>query len=365
MMIKNALCAASLAFGAFAASAPVSAALTLPNAGYYTYGNANSYSLPILANYADLASPIINGTGPGNPYYVNSTPGTIKDQVVIYTGASGSDVTTNAAGFDNAYGVPNGKTQPYASIGQNLGVANPGDKAGIVNNTSSTWDANLLNLKGFLDGGQALFLFNNNDTNSDQNLAAWAKLWLTDANNDVYGRYLYFSNTGSAYGSGGVPNGNATTYNPGDVTPSIGNLASTDMVLSGGSLCIGSNGDVIHAGACAGGDPAGSKTINHNLGANQAAYAIDVPLLNSWLKDLFKLGDSDLDDYTLHMDLRLGCQEGSGGWSDCKDIAIDNGFEQLFLVSSNSDFSVPEPSSLVLIALAFIGLGVSSVRSRN
>lgn len=343
-------------------------ALTMPTEGYYTYGNANSYSLPILANYYDIATN--TGTGPGNPYYVNSTPGSIKDQLVIYTGASGADVTTNAAGFDNAYGVPNGKTQPYASIGQNLGVADPGNKTGIANNDALTWDANLASLKGFLDGGQALFLFNNNDTNADQNLAAWAKLWVTDTNNSVYGgRYLYFSNMGAIYGLGGVANGDATTYNPGNVTPSIGSLFSTDMVLSGGSLCVGANGDVIHAGSCAGGDPAGSKTINHNLGANQAAYAIDVPLLNQWLNTLFGLDNGTLGGYTLHMDLRLGCYEQStsnpGGWVDCTDIAIDNGYEQLFLVSTNSDFSTPEPSSVALLGLALLGLGGRKLRNRK
>lgn len=355
---------ASLTFGVAVVSSGQAFALTLPANSYYTYGNANSYSLPILANYYNVN--FGGGTGPGNPFYVNSTPGAIKDQVVIYTGASGQGVDTNVAGFDNAYGVPNGSQTAYASIGQNLGVTNPGDKTGIANNLPTTWDANLLSLKGFLDGGQALFLFNNNDTNMDQNLAAWAKLWLTDASNTVYGgRYLYFSNTGFAYGAGGVPIGDATTYNPGNVTPAIGNPLATDMVLSGGALCVGADGNVIHAGSCVGGDAAGSKTINHNLGANQAAYAIDVPLLNGWLNTLFGLDDQTLGGYTLHMDLRLGCYQGSGGWRDCTDIAIDNGYEQLFLVSNKSNFSTPEPSSLALLGLALLGLGGRKLRNRK
>ena len=213
-------------------------ALNLPtNTGYYTYGNTNSYSLPILAYQYDLA--FGGGTGPGNPFYVNSTPGNIKDQVVIYTGANGVDVRTNAAGFENAYLTPNGSSPVFASTRGAVNVTDPGSKAGIVNPTSDTWDASLLALKGFLNGGTAAFLFNNNDTNQDQNLAIWAKLWITGGDNSVYnGRYLYLSNTGSAYGFGGVPNGDATLYNPGDVQPVSEGLFASDYVLSGGSLCV-------------------------------------------------------------------------------------------------------------------------------
>ncbi|MEZ0186611.1 MAG: hypothetical protein AB9Q23_09540 [Candidatus Reddybacter sp.] len=83
---------------------PVLAQTTvLPGAGYVTYGDANSYSLPILQEFVAVESP-----GPGNPYYVKSTPGAIKDLVVVATGANGGPVTTNANGMDKAYDTPNG-----------------------------------------------------------------------------------------------------------------------------------------------------------------------------------------------------------------------------------------------------------------
>ena len=148
--------------------------------------------MPILANIYDIN--FGGGVGPGNPFYIASTPGAIKDLVVIYTGSSGTGVTTNAAGFDNAYGTPSGQGD-YASIAGAVDITNPGNKAGIVNNDANTWDANLLALKGMLAGGTAQFMFNNNDTNADQHLAVWAKLWLTDGAGAVYnGRYLYLSN---------------------------------------------------------------------------------------------------------------------------------------------------------------------------
>lgn len=327
----------SLAIALVAPFASVAAPLNLAGQGYYTYGNANSYSLPIMA--AGYAAVNGGGVGPGNPYYVNSTPGAIQDEVVIYTGANGNNVNTNTAGFDNAYGAPNG-TKAFASIAGAVNMTNPGNKAGIANNNANTWDANLLSLKGFLNGGNALFLFNNNDTNADQNLAVWAKLWLTDGSNSLYnGRYLYLSNMGAAYGFGGIPNGDASTYNPGNVLPTTG-FASTDYVLSGGNV---------------GG-------INHNLGANQAAYAADVPLLNAWLGTLFALGDSALGGYTFHLDLKLGC-DPQGAWTTCDNVKIDNGFEQLFLTSSKSDLQIPEPASLGLFGISLAGLAL--VRRRN
>ena len=324
------------------------APLDLSTEGYYTYGNTNVYSLPLSARDYDIANG--GGVGPGNPYYVESTPGAIKDLVVIYTGASGTGVTTNTAGFDDAYGAPNG-TVPYASIDGAAGMTAPTAKAGITNNDVNTWDANLTSLKSFLtvDGviGDALFLFNNNEVKSEgglnESLAIWAKLWITDAANDLYGRYLYLSNMGAAYGFGGTLNGDATLYNPGDILPQATNsYGSTDYVLSGGAV----------------------EGIDHNLGANQAAYAADVPLLNNWLNTLFALNGDALGGYTLHLDLKLGC-DPAGSWASCTGVDIDNGYEQLFLASSLTSLDVPEPATLALFGAALAGLAFSSRRRRG
>ena len=320
--MKKLLVCAAIACGLplMAQAAPID----LTGKGYITYGNVNSYSLP-LAN--------IN---------VPSGPGQIKDLVVIYTGADGGPVRTNTAGFDNAYLTPSGQAGgDFASIAGAIGVDSPGNKAGIANNDANTWDANLLSLKGFLAGANPLFLSNNNDTNADFNLAVWAKVWITDANDALYGRYLYLSNEGAAYGAGGTEFGDATLYNPGDVLPTTG-FGSTDYVRSGDELF-------------------GEK---HNIGADRAAYAADVPLLNQFLATLFALGDGALSNYTLHLDLKLGC-DPNGNWASCDSVKIDNGYEQLFLASSMADITVPEPGSLMLAGLALLAAGAAGRRARR
>lgn len=354
--ISRGLLALTALTGAMCAGNASAAVLDLTGQGYYTYGNTNSYSLPIIAYQYDLANG--GGTGPGSPYYVASSPGQIKDFVVIYTGAAGTDVTTNAQGFEDAYQTPNGSSPSYAST-DGTNVISPTGTAtkGITTYYSNTWDANVGALTTFLDGGNPLFLFNNNDTNNDQNLAIWAKLWITDPNGNLYNnRYLYLSNMAGQYGAGGVPMGDATIYNPGNVAPQFYPGGGTDYVLSGGSLCVSkTTGQVTGTPPCA----AGSEAINHNLGANQAAYAADLPLLNDWLATL--AGNLNVGEYSLHLELVLGCDAVLQG--NCDNFQIDNGYEQLFLVSSKSDVpNVPEPGSLVLVGLGLAGLAYARHR---
>lgn len=328
-----------------ASSAVAEIALNNPYNVYQSYGNVNVYSLP----YQSLIYEKLFGSA--DAYKVMSTPGAIKDQVVIYTGAEGGDVTTNVSGFDDAYLAPNGVKAPFATT-SGINTTVPTAKAEIANSSDNTWDASLLAMKSFLQGGDAYFMFNNNDTNEDQNLAIWAKIWVTDETNALYGRYLYLSNMGQLYGFQPLPGGDASAYNPGNLSdPLVSGTGNTDYVMSGGNVCF--DGTTLAPEVCDG----DSIKVNHNLGANEVAYTGVIPVLEGYFDDLFIKSDLELAGYTLHIDLRLGCDPRWG--ETCDSIKIDNGFEQLWLMAGNVPHRVPEPGVLAMIALGLLGLAAT------
>jgi hypothetical protein len=336
---------------------------------YVTYGDGNSYALPVNALIYDAAQG--GGTGPGNPFYVVSTPGAIKDLTVVATGASGTPVNTNYTGSDNAYPTPNGTGAPdYFSTGT---VADPGGAGEFTGDVSQTWDVTLAALAAFLSGDSPVFFFNNNQVNSgastNQNLAAWAQLTVTDSTGaivkDTFGNdAIYdFTNEGGKYagiadGGGGVPLGDPTAYTHTGAldNPLVGTNAATDYVLSGGLLCT-------NAGLLVSCSAPHDTEINLNLGANQAAYAIVFPELNALLASL-----NGAAGYTLHVDLRFGCDPAVvDKTTDCVARSLNNGYEQVFISSATSviNFPVPEPGMLALLAISFIGLGWTTMRARN
>jgi hypothetical protein len=364
--MRKAITTSVVAVAVAALSSGVASALDLSTAGYVTYGDAQSYALALL-NYQAVGS-----NNPGDPYYVNSTPGAIKDLVVVATGASGTGVTTNVTGMDNAYATPNGKNgSPFFST-QNGSTFNG---TSITNNSANTWDSSVAAMLNFLSGQEMIFFFNNNQINSGgtslQSLAAYAQAWITAPDGSIYapngGTGVFdFTNRDQPYdvvpNGGGVPLGSVGAYSntTGVSAPIAGDNTHTDYVLSGGQLCVDIVGNFVDCNS-----NAAVLKVNNNLGANQAAYALIVPELNAELATL--AGNPNASQYTLHVSVWLGCDPSitdpatvctSTPWGR----SLNNGYEQIFIGTSNAVVQVPEPGTLFLIGLALAGVGFTVYR---
>ena len=399
--------------------------LNNPLITYVSYGDGRSYSLPI-AELTCNANP--GGTFNGvdcTTYRVPSTPGHIQDLVVIATGAEGKQVTTNFSGMDNAYSTPSGVSGSIYFTPQSntdgLGTSR-GFTGTVQNNDPTTWDTSLAALRTFLNNGldDPIFFFNNNQVNSgdstNQHLAAWARLWITDAAGNIVqfangAESLLFANrtpiTGpnSCLGGGGAPSAYAIVPNgggcpnlvdpnntvnfvdpgsPGDdpfsgqnagplsVPPGTG----TDYVLSGGRVCLDANFFPLTCGS----PGVVYNNIDHNLGADTVAYAIIFPELNTALDTLFgSLTPGQLADYTFHLDVRFGCdktkqeKDKKGNLvtvedpanPECVGRSLNNGYEQLFLGSTSSvPTGTPEPGTLALLG-GILGIWAVSRRVRR
>jgi hypothetical protein len=364
-------------------AAPTCAPLNLPPAtaqNSVTFGNTISYALPLLG--------IDYKTGPGQ----------IQDCVVNGTGASGTGVTTNPAGFDNAYPTPSGTGGlPYFSTGDaTTPPAAPNNM--FLGQSPTTWDMQVGALTSFLGTGNVpIFMFNLNQVNSgaaeNQKEFLWAQLVVKTATGTVVSPYFYFSavtnNTGLP--NFGIPGGDPTTFlgtqtaatntypvgtdpsgtfplggpcgDPSVVgSPSCG-TSGQYMVQAQGAVCLDGPVGVGVPVPC--GSPGAGNPINLNLGANDAAFAAVIPNLDALLASL---APTDV----IQIDFRMGCNpdtigpfvgtpSSQSGLSACPaGSPLNNGFEQLFIIPGMTN--IPEPSTLLVFAFGLIALGAYSRR---
>ena len=336
-----------LALGTLLAALPLAAAaaptIDLTGAGYVTYGDANSYSLPV------------------NGLQVMSGPGQITLFTKLGLGANGQ-LDNGTAGMDDAFDTPQANTiNGFRMTSSN----EPGSLEGAWDR-NGWWDSTLSALDSAIDFStySMVFFFANNETggSANDNLAAWAQVELTRISDDTSLGLFEFTNDADGDGvqgygpppaGGGVLGGDVTAFTSAGDAPVL-----ADFVMSGGEVCLDASNALVD---CSG--PGVVASFEHNLGGDRAAYALVLPELDALIAGLL-VGGADLSDYALHVQYRLGCgsdalfptiTQGANTLCD-PSYALNGGDEKVFIGTQLAVVNVPEPTSVLLLATGLIGL---------
>jgi len=324
----------SIVMSALALASQAAFAINLPT------GPCNGQNCLQFTDFQVYSLTLLNGgSSNSGPYAVDATPGSIKDYVVVGVN-NGGQAQTNIAGIDNAYNTPsanNIKTFTNMTTDTTNGPAS-GD--------GNSWQASISTLASQFVGSKFVGFFAFNETGTQggstatnlldggPDLLVWAKITLVDIQNTLNNKSFYLQPTGSALSNdplaNPLPPSNATGF--GDTGP---------WAYVHGSICM--NGGVFTGfpdanGVCAVGQPKAQT----NTGQNNAAFAI----YNQQLDDEIHNKNTIFD--TLQIDWQMAYINGGG----------ETAWIQPF--GTRDDNNVPEPTTLALLALAFIGLGANS-----
>jgi hypothetical protein len=272
---------------------------------------------------------------------VQSSPGQIQDGVVIATGTNSNPATTNFAGMDNAFSTPSGQIGG-TSFSTTTAGTDPinGPAAGDV----QAWDSTIAAFLTFLDGSSPVFFFNQNQENSGdaapgcpgaltaQDVCVYGSITLVDLDNPANNVTFELEAPTRLFSDGpGATDGTATL--PGE------------LLLAKGDVCLDNTGAETNCDGS--GNPIAVGPINHNLGANEAAYAAWSPALDALLLQCATSG-CVWDNISIRLDL----------------TGLTNGFEQVFILTQEQITQIPEPGTLILLGVGLMGLGASAWRRR-
>lgn len=297
------------------------------------FDDAIVYSLALLQFQQDLADGVTPGKPlPGDPFYVDSSSGKIKDDLVILGTGTGQEndnqdvIPPTGAGpelahVDNAYQSASGLQSLFAMLPSGDYEDPPEDKGGdpdFVNDNARRpftklpnplgididldgadgsfdanlplWDVDRVELLDFLDDGDFVVYYNLNETKATEGLAngqdmlAYAEVWLTDTsdpNDPNNNRHYFFSGNDLVLGQSWaqdentaiLPNSDPNLTDPNN--PDFTDPNKNDYwAYVHGEICVDNNtGAVLWLGTCDSADP---NFLDPNQIANIAANGEDL-----------------------------------------------------------------------------------------
>lgn len=351
---------AAVALLAASVSPALATSLTLPPSNAMTTGSFGDflvYSLELNA-LCGAAVPIDPRCLPAGftqaqnvaQYPIQSSPGQIDSQVVIYMGSQGNDNKDGnpfpaGASSDDPFRSPTGSATVFAMDSGN----EPGGGAEFTGDISGRWDINIGLLRQYLTdplSGKVhdlVFLFDNNQTGTGtgQALNVWGQVRIIDPSTIDPQNGVPFGVPSNCFelNSSASTGCTDTTGDPliaaALFAPAIGDFC-VDHV-TGAAYLVGT----AKASDCAPGD----YFITNNLGQNTAEFAV----FNSLLNDLVK--NPANDGLILSVNMKLS--------------NLDDGSEQLWICSTCSVSPVPEPGTILLFGVALVLISVLVARRRH
>lgn len=314
----------------------------------------------VFEDFSVYSLALLNTISGSNDFDQTSTPGFLsQNAIVIGTGSNG--LKNGDAEIDNPYDTPNNVPHNTATNFESVSIKDPGPTFtgdnqvnppvnGSTIKNGDVWDATTEALRSeFLPGEDVVFYFNLNESNKGtglndgQDMLGWLQVTLTDLDGKLQSQTFTLSGapgfSGGDLGGGQLPTDPTLDF----ILPS----ATDYWAHVHGEICVdpANPGDpFVGFGSCASQPttpPATAVTVNQNLGADQAAFA----LFNQQLSDLILDPSSGYE--IISVDLRMS--------------RVDNGFEQLFILPTcvGDDLceskEVPEPSSIAMLTAGLLG----------